>query len=195
MRDLVSFTWDYKLQNAITTSCQQTHWPETVQNVWCHLVDFTFPLRNLVWKFKSIYQYFVYWDRFNCQSYPSNTTLTQSDNSRERLKMPSLYFLSPRMTWTFLSVCLQVFVFLLQEYELRLFCGRLLLCCFPLSSVLCLSTLWGLSPVKGNLLTGLVAFLCLCCSHSVSRQLSLCGFRKKGKPGKMRRGINKFLNK
>lgn len=38
---------------------------------------------------------------------------------------------------------------------------------------------WVLLSAEGNLLTGLVAFLFLFCSHSVSRQLSLRGFRKK----------------
>lgn len=40
-------------------------------------------------------------------------------------------------------------------------------------------SLWGLSPAKGNLLTGLVAFLCLQLTFSQQAALSVCGFRKR----------------
>lgn len=125
---------------------------------------------------------------------PTATTLNWQHVGK--FKMSPCYFLSSKITWTWPSfpLCISMFVssFFSSITWVWLFCVCLsvLVCCFPLSSaVLHLSTgstfcllslsLWRPSPAKGNLLTGLVAFLCLFSSHSVSRQLSLCGFWKK----------------
>lgn len=113
-----------------------------------------------------------------------------------KTKMSSCYFLSSKMTQVFLFVCL--LSFLSSRIRDRLLYVCLSLRCLPLSPVLlsrssfCLSLSETCHQLKETFQPALWHFLRLSCSHSVSRQLSLCGFGKKAAEGDERRNKQIF---